>query len=93
MSEFAPRDRVPAWGDLDLSLSVDGSLRQSDRCSSMILDPPALVVQLSRWFALLPGDLVFTGTPAGVGPVEPGQKVRAACARLGLEVEFSFPLP
>ncbi|MCU0223148.1 MAG: fumarylacetoacetate hydrolase family protein [Acidobacteria bacterium] len=87
VSEFVPRDalRLP-WGGIDLSLAVGGALRQSDRAASMLLDPPAIVAQLSRWFALEPGDLVFTGTPAGVGPIGPGEEAVARSAALGLEL-------
>ena len=93
VSAFVPRTAVADWGALDLSLTVDGAVRQSDRASSMILAPPAIVAQLSRWFALKPGDVVFTGTPAGVGPLQPGQEVAAHCAALGLSVTFAMDAP
>lgn len=87
VSEFVPRAALAvAWPEIDLSLAVDGALRQSDRAASMLLDPPAIVAQLSRWFLLQPGDLVFTGTPAGVGPLAPGEEAVARSAALGLEL-------
>ena len=87
VSEFVPRSALTvAWSDIDLSLTVGGALRQSDRTASMLLDPPAIVAQLSRWFLLQPGDLVFTGTPAGVGPLAPGEEAVARSAALGLEL-------
>lgn len=87
VSEFVPRDALRSpWSEIDLSLAVGGALRQSDRAASMLLDPPAIVAQLSRWFALEPGDLVFTGTPAGVGPIGPGEEAVARSAALGLEL-------
>jgi 2-keto-4-pentenoate hydratase/2-oxohepta-3-ene-1,7-dioic acid hydratase in catechol pathway len=81
------------WGEIDLDLSIDGATRQHGTCDQMLLDPPALVETLSRWFALLPGDLVFCGTPAGVGPVRAGQRVRAASAALNVAVEVVLPEP
>ncbi len=90
VSAFAPRAAVTDWGALDLALTVNGAVRQSDRASSMLLAPPAIVAQLSRWFALEPGDVVFTGTPAGVGPVQPGETVVARCDALGLSVSFAM---
>ena len=87
VSEFVPREALTvAWREIDLSLTVGGALRQSDRAASMLLDPPAIVAQLSRWFLLQPGDLVFTGTPAGVGPLAPGEEAVARSTALGLEL-------
>ena len=87
VSAFVPRSALAvAWSDIDLSLTVGGALRQSDRAASMLLDPPAIVAQLSRWFLLQPGDVVFTGTPAGVGPLAPGEEAVARSAALGLEL-------
>jgi fumarylpyruvate hydrolase len=87
VGEFFPRGELTVpWGEIDLSLEVGGTLRQSDRAASMLLDPPAIVAQLSRWFLLQPGDLVFTGTPAGVGPIAPGEEAVAHSAALGTEL-------
>ncbi|MCR9267172.1 MAG: fumarylacetoacetate hydrolase family protein [Alphaproteobacteria bacterium] len=60
-----------------ITLSVNGEPRQSGDLSQMILDPQAMLAELSRYFVLGPGDLVFTGTPAGVGPLHPGDRVEA----------------
>ena len=70
----------------DLSLEVDGQPRQQGRSDEMLLDPPAVVALLSRWFELEAGDVVFTGTPEGVGPVLPGQRAVARSRALGLEL-------
>jgi 2-keto-4-pentenoate hydratase/2-oxohepta-3-ene-1,7-dioic acid hydratase in catechol pathway len=87
VGEFVPRGELTVpWGEIDLALAVGGMLRQSDRAASMLLDPPAIVARLSRWFLLQPGDLVFTGTPAGVGPLAPGEEAVARSAALGLEL-------
>lgn len=53
--------------DLALTCDVSGERMQSGRTSDMVFGVPALVAYLSRWCTLAPGDLVFTGTPAGVG--------------------------
>ena len=55
---------------------VDGVLRQEARLSDMIWSVPAIIASLSRLVELAPGDLVMTGTPAGVGPLERGQTCR-----------------
>ena len=53
--------------DLRLTTSVNGEVRQDDRTSSLIFDVPTLVSYLSRITTLVSGDVIFTGTPAGVG--------------------------
>jgi fumarylpyruvate hydrolase len=53
-------------------LKINGDLRQKGDISEMIWNVPEIVMHLSRLFPLAPGDLIFTGTPAGVGPVKKG---------------------
>jgi fumarylpyruvate hydrolase len=60
-------------GDAGIRCLVDGRLTQSARLSDMIWPVPAIIAHLSRLLTLAPGDLIFTGTPAGVGPLLPGQ--------------------
>ena len=52
---------------------MDGKITQSARLSDMIWPVPEIIAHLSRLVTLAPGDLVMTGTPAGVGPLQPGQ--------------------
>ena len=56
-----------------ITCTVDGKLTQSARLSDMIWPVPAIIAHLSQLVTLAPGDLIFTGTPAGVGPLKPGQ--------------------
>jgi 2,4-didehydro-3-deoxy-L-rhamnonate hydrolase len=60
-------DEVPDPDDLALGCSVDGETVQDARTSDLIFDVPRLVAHLSAVLPLLPGDVIFTGTPAGVG--------------------------
>jgi 2-keto-4-pentenoate hydratase/2-oxohepta-3-ene-1,7-dioic acid hydratase in catechol pathway len=62
--------------DLRLRTYVDDELRQEGVSSDMVFDIPRIVSEISRSMTLLPGDVVLTGTPAGVGVLEPGQRVR-----------------
>lgn len=55
------------------SCSVDGKLRQQGMGKDMLFDPVACVVHTSRFFPLVSGDLIFTGSPAGVGAITAGQ--------------------
>jgi len=56
-------------------LEVNGELRQQADIAEMIWSVPEIVAELSTYFELQPGDLIFTGTPAGVGPLRPGDLV------------------
>jgi fumarylpyruvate hydrolase len=56
-------------------LQVNGAARQEGDLAELIWSVPEAIAELSTLFALAPGDLVFTGTPAGVGPLQPGDKV------------------
>lgn len=77
----APLGAIHALGSAPLPqsgrirLSVNGEPRQDGDLADMIWSPAEIVCQLSRLFRLEPGDLIFTGTPAGVGPLVPGDKV------------------
>ncbi len=70
--------RVTEVGHLrqgDIWLEVNGERRQHACLSDMIWSVPEIIAELSTWFELKPGDLIFTGTPAGVGPVVPGDSL------------------
>jgi fumarylpyruvate hydrolase len=66
-----------------ISLSVNGSVRQKGDIGHMIWNVPEIITQLSRQYDLCPGDIILTGTPAGVGPVVPGDVIECAIDRLG----------
>jgi len=58
-----------------ISLAVNGAERQNAALASMIWPVPDIIIALSRLFELKPGDLIFTGTPEGVGPLKAGDRV------------------
>lgn len=69
--------------NLAITTTVDGQTRQDGRTSQLIHDIPDIIAYVTSFMTLLPGDLVLTGTPAGVGPVEIGQEVSVTVERLG----------
>ena len=77
VSELVPADAVGDLRGLTLSLDVHGERRQHGRLADLVWDVPDILVELSRLYALRAGDLVFMGTPAGVGPLLPGDDWRA----------------
>ena len=74
------RDAAPRKGGdgRRIALEVNGTRRQDARLSDMIHDVPAILADLGRHYALRPGDVILTGTPAGVGPVVPGDVLRGS---------------
>ena len=65
-------------------LEVNGALRQEGDIADMIWNVPDILRELATWFSLQPGDLVFTGTPAGVGRLAPGDRVKGGVEGIGL---------
>jgi len=65
-------------------LEVNGRPRQEGNLADMIWSVPEILAELSTWFELAPGDLVFTGTPAGVGPLVPGDRVQGGVEGIGV---------
>ena len=70
--------------DLAIQTRVNGAVRQSSRTSEMVFSPAFLVAYVSRMMTLLPGDLILTGTPAGIGPLAPGDLVEVEIEEIGI---------
>jgi len=66
-----------------LALSVNGQERQRSDLSKLIWNIPELIEDLSKFYHLQPGDLIFTGTPEGVGALQPGDRVEGSVAGVG----------
>ncbi|HYF23593.1 MAG TPA: fumarylacetoacetate hydrolase family protein [Caulobacteraceae bacterium] len=66
-----------------IRLSVDGAPRQDADLSDMIWNPAEIIAEASKLWALRPGDLIFTGTPEGVGPIPRGGRVEAEIEGVG----------
>ncbi len=77
----------PAAGSI--SLSINGRMRQSGDLRDMIWSVAEIIAALSGYVELAPGDLIFTGTPAGVGPIERGETLRGMIAGLK-PIEITF---
>ncbi len=69
--------------DLQLSTTVNGEIRQRARTSELLYDVPALIEYVSTVMTLLPGDVLLTGTPAGVGPLNDGDEVTVTVDTIG----------
>jgi 2-keto-4-pentenoate hydratase/2-oxohepta-3-ene-1,7-dioic acid hydratase in catechol pathway len=69
--------------DLAITTTLDGEKKQDSRTSLLLHDVPALIEWVSKVMTLLPGDVILTGTPAGVGPMTAGQKVEITVEGIG----------
>lgn len=83
LSDFVPASQVMAPQSLSLRLSVNGEQRQSGTTADMIHRLPQIVAHISGIFTLEPGDVILTGTPSGVGPVQAGDVMEAGIAGVG----------
>lgn len=70
--------------DLAIETRVNGAVKQSARTSAMVFRPDFLIAYISRMMTLEPGDLILTGTPAGVSPLSPGDVVEVEIERVGI---------
>jgi 2,4-diketo-3-deoxy-L-fuconate hydrolase len=80
-------DELADPNDLRLTTTIDGETVQDGRTSQMIFDVPALVERLSHIVTLLPGDVIFTGTPSGVGAVRQPPRFLSSGETLVSEIE------
>ncbi len=83
IGEIIPKAETGVLERAGISLQVNGTQRQSSDISQMIWSVPEIISELSRLFELHAGDIIFTGTPSGVGPVQPGDTLHAAIERVG----------
>jgi 2-keto-4-pentenoate hydratase/2-oxohepta-3-ene-1,7-dioic acid hydratase in catechol pathway len=77
------KDEVPDPNNLRLSIKVNGETRQGSSTSRMVYNVHRLIEYATSMYTLYPGDLIFSGTPEGVGPVKPGDVLTAEIERIG----------
>ncbi|PRH86639.1 fumarylacetoacetate hydrolase [Labrys okinawensis] len=83
ISAIVPAARIGHPDKGRIEVTVNGKVQQSGDLSQMIWSVPEAVAYLSRYVALAPGDLLMTGTPAGVSSVKPGDTLRGSCEGIG----------
>ncbi|MFD2035978.1 fumarylacetoacetate hydrolase family protein [Belliella marina] len=77
VGEFLPVGEVGDMKDINFHLDINGELRQKGNTSMMLFDFGVIIEYVSQFFTLKKGDLIFTGTPAGVGKVSIGDRLEA----------------
>ena len=76
-------DEIPDPMHLELTLDINGERRQQGNTSQMIRDVAGLIELASKFYTLYPGDIFLSGTPAGVGPMKPGDDIVATIEKVG----------
>jgi 2-keto-4-pentenoate hydratase/2-oxohepta-3-ene-1,7-dioic acid hydratase in catechol pathway len=87
VGKFIPVDQISDIHQIDFSLEKNGLLVQQGNTSQMLFKIDQLISYISTFFTLKIGDLIFTGTPAGVGPVKKGDQLKGL---LGSETNFTL---
>ena len=76
-------DELPDPGGLAMELSIGGETRQRANTSDLLIGVQGLIEFASRFYTLHPGDVIYTGTPEGVGPIAPGETLVARIEGIG----------
>jgi 2-keto-4-pentenoate hydratase/2-oxohepta-3-ene-1,7-dioic acid hydratase in catechol pathway len=82
ISEIIPKDAIDDPYNLELRLWLNGELKQDGNTGNMIFKLEEIISYLSRFFTLERGDLIYTGTPSGVGQIKSGDNIRAQLSDL-----------
>jgi len=82
-TEIEPVGSLGVLSGGSIALQVNGVHKQSGDLSQLIWSIPELIADLSQYYHLQPGDLIYTGTPEGVGPVQSGDVIRGQIAQVG----------
>lgn len=89
ISSICPSSECGHPVDARIYLEINGEIRQQSNIEEMIWSVPEIISELSRFYELKPGDLIYTGTPAGVAAVEAGDRLSAGIKGVG-ELEFNI---
>ncbi|ODV77862.1 uncharacterized protein CANTADRAFT_26881 [Suhomyces tanzawaensis NRRL Y-17324] len=87
VSNFIPKDKIKDPYNVELKLKVNGEVKQQDKTDLMIFPIHKILSHMSSIMTLEKGDLILTGTPKGVGQIQPGDRVEAFLSVDGQEIE------
>ncbi len=87
ISHVIPKSKIPDPHNVELYLTVNDVVKQQDSTELFLFQIPRILSDISKVFTLVPGDIVITGTPKGVGPVVPGDIMKAGIRVDGKEIE------
>lgn len=87
IGSFVPLSNIDNINNLEIELYKNDKLKQTGNTGQMLFPPDQLVSYISKIFTLEPGDIILTGTPAGVGPIYSGDMIKAKISDIG-EINF-----
>jgi len=90
VGKFIEKTQIQDHDNVELWLKVNGQIRQQGNTSNMIFKIPSLISYLSNIMTLEDGDVILTGTPAGVGPVDVGDVITAGIVGLDSDIRFDI---
>jgi len=91
IGEFIPKEKIRDPSDVNLWLKINGIIRQQGSTNQMIFPIPFLIEYISQIMTLEEGDLILTGTPAGVGPVNVGETLTGGITGMS-QYDILFPV-
>jgi 2-keto-4-pentenoate hydratase/2-oxohepta-3-ene-1,7-dioic acid hydratase in catechol pathway len=83
LGDMVPYREPLRYDAIRFACYVNGDKRQEGTSGDMIFPIPRLIMEVGKVWSLHPGDLIFTGTPAGIGPLEPGDRIEISSPQLG----------
>ena len=78
------QEDLPDPHDLKIELRLNGETKQKSNTKFLLFNIPQLLEYISKFFTLEPGDIIATGTPAGIGPIHPGDNIEAEIEKIGI---------
>ncbi len=85
VTELVPTSKIQNFASIQFNLKINGEVRQQGDSAMMIWQPMELLAFISQSHELFPGDLIFTGTPSGVGPIRYGDQIEINLLRENLK--------
>ena len=83
LSDFVPVTAVDNPNDIQLTMTVNGEIRQQGTTAQMMRSVEEIIAEISTYFTLEPGDIILTGTPAGVSKIVSGDKLQGVIEQVG----------
>jgi 2-keto-4-pentenoate hydratase/2-oxohepta-3-ene-1,7-dioic acid hydratase in catechol pathway len=83
LGNFIPYDGSFQLDDISFGCKVNGRIRQQGSTSGMLFNIPTLIVELGKVWLLRPGDVIYTGTPPGIGPLKAGDTIQIYSEKIG----------
>lgn len=89
MSRYVNCEEIKDPNNVQIWCKVNGEVRQNETTADMVFPIQSLISYISQYMTLEPGDLILTGSPAGVGPIAPGDVIEAG---IGKDLSMTFPV-